>query len=112
MSEHDSRCGACGRTWSASETPAPAARCPFEDEHGTGGDLIEQAGGAAMVRLRDALGAFQGAARELADAWLADELPAAAGEAIDGYPESWHAYEEVALEIAGMRVRRLEELAR
>lgn len=30
-------CGTCGRTWNdaliTSRTPAPSARCPFEDEH-------------------------------------------------------------------------------
>ena len=33
MSEHDSTCGHCGRTWSSIDTPTPAARCPFEYDH-------------------------------------------------------------------------------
>lgn len=33
MSNHDMKCGHCGRTWNDKETPTPAARCPYEYDH-------------------------------------------------------------------------------
>ena len=37
---HDMRCGTCDRTWSSVDTPCPAGRCPFENDHEPDPELV------------------------------------------------------------------------
>jgi len=43
---HNMTCGTCGCTWNDSETPTPAARCPFEYDHAKKPNVFVLAGQA------------------------------------------------------------------